>query len=156
VGQAVHTEGSVLTDRCVVLVVWVHGGRRDEFSCDSSGILGRQKVGAAGHDDQAIDLLREGINRVGSEPAGVNLCQAAANLMAAAGHRDDAVKLLREGIARAGAEPGAANLYRTAARLMTVSGHEDEAIELLSSGRQIGLALPDRMQSADRESTHPE
>ena len=104
----------------------------------------------AGRDDEAFQLLREGISRVGSEPGVVHIYQTAARMHADAGRGDQALDLLREGIARVGVEPGAVQLYRAAARILTASGRDDEAIDLLRAGRQLGLALSDRLPGSNR------
>ena len=90
----------------------------------------------AGRVDEAIDLLKEGIQKIPADKSLFSLYQSCGELLTQAGRVDGAIDLLKEGIQKIPADKSLFSLYQSCGELLTQAGRVDGAIDLLKKGIQ--------------------
>jgi tetratricopeptide (TPR) repeat protein len=88
----------------------------------------------ANRTEEAISLLKEGIERIPAEKNLVALYQSCGELLAQANRTEEAISLLKEGIERIPAEKGLVALYGSCSEILAQTNRMEEAIILLKEG----------------------
>ena len=112
----------------------VHGKRSLGPNEHSGWILTSQLLSQSNRNDEAIDLLKDGINKIAADKGAFALYQACAELLSQSNRNDEAIDLLKDGINKIAADKGAFALYQACAELLSQSNRNDEAIDLLKDG----------------------
>jgi len=121
----------------------LHAARAIGPNAPADAWVHHSRVLAALHrHDEAIAILRRGMQRISPDKGLLALCQETAQRLAALGRRDEALDLLREGIERIPPDKGVFALYREAAQQLAALGRGEEAVALLREG--IERVPPDK------------
>lgn len=92
--------------------------------------------------NEAITVLKQGIDHIPPNKAAVNLYDRCARLLAQINRYEEAITLLKEGVNRIPPDSALANLYDNLARLLAQMERYDEAIAILKQG--INHISPDK------------
>jgi tetratricopeptide (TPR) repeat protein len=114
-----------------------HARRAIDRGIAPSWVLLADLLGKAGKTEEAVALLKEGIQVIPPEKNLFSLYQMCADLLAKAGKTEEAVALLKEGIQVIPPEQNLFSLYQICADLLAKAGNTEEAVALLKEGIQV-------------------
>jgi tetratricopeptide (TPR) repeat protein len=97
---------------------------------------GGELLANANRLDEAIDLLRDGIQKIPADKGLFSLYQSCGELLTRASRLDEAIDLLRDGIQKIPVDKGVIVLYQSCGELLTRANRFDEAIDLQREGIQ--------------------
>jgi tetratricopeptide (TPR) repeat protein len=91
-------------------------------------------LGQANRIDEAIELLRQGINRIPPDKSLVTLYDRCSILLGQANRIDEAIELLHQGINRIPPDKNLYILYQTGSKIFSKANRVRDAIEFLKEG----------------------
>ncbi|MEO1259876.1 MAG: TIR domain-containing protein [Bacteroidota bacterium] len=117
-----------------ILKAIVHGKRSLSPNTPEGWILTSKVLSQANKNEEAIDLLKDGIKQVPADRNVFAIYQACAQLLRQENRIEEAIALLKVGIKEIAIDKGLVHIYQVCAHLLSQTNRNEEAIAMLKEG----------------------